>query len=246
MNAVLAVAIGVVALLYASVGHAGATGYIAVMTLFGFGPDVIRPTALVLNVLVASIASVQFFRAGHFRGGLFWPLAAASVPCALLGGAIRLPTETFEKLVGVVLIVSAIRLVRDVWQTRSDRAVSPASPLIPAILAAIGGGIGLVSGLTGVGGGVFLTPLLLALRAAPVKEVAAITAPFILVNSLAGLVGGLATGRTLPAISLPVIAAAMLGGAVGSHLGAFRLPVRVVQLLMAAVLVIASVKLCGF
>jgi uncharacterized membrane protein YfcA len=103
MNAALAVAIGAVAFLYAAVGHAGATGYIAVMTLFGIGPDVIRPTALVLNVLVASIATAQFFRAGHFRGGLFWPLAAASVPCALLGGAIRLPTETLEKLVAAVL-----------------------------------------------------------------------------------------------------------------------------------------------
>ena len=246
MNAALAVAIGVVALLYASVGHAGATGYIAVMTLFGIGPDIIRPTALVLNVLVASLASVQFFRAGHFRGGLFWPLAAASVPCALLGGTIRLPTETFEKLVGAVLVVSAIRLVRDAWPTASRRGVTPTSPPVRFFLAAIGGGIGFLSGLTGVGGGVFLTPLLLALRAAPVKEVAAITAPFILVNSLAGLAGGLTTGRPLPPVSLPVIAAAVLGGALGSHLGAFRLPVRVIQLLMAAVLVIASVKLCGF
>jgi len=245
MNAALAVAIGAVALLYAAVGHAGATGYIAVMTLFGIGPDVIRPTALVLNVLVASIATAQFFRAGHFRGGLFWPLAAASVPCALLGGAIRLPTETFEKLVAAVLFVSAIRLVRDAWPTRSRRAATPTSPPGPPVLAAIGGGIGLLSGLTGVGGGVFLTPLLLALRAAPVKEVAAITAPFILVNSLAGLAGGLATGRLLPPVDLPVIAAAVLGGALGSHLGAFRLPVRVVQLLMAAVLMIASAKLFG-
>jgi hypothetical protein len=245
MNAALPVAIGAVAFLYAAVGHAGATGYIAVMTLFGIGPDVIRPTALVLNVLVASIATAQFFRAGHFRGGLFWPLAAASVPCALLGGAIRLPTETFEKLVAAVLVVSAIRLVRDAWPTRSRRAATPTSPPVPPVLAAIGGGIGLLSGLTGVGGGVFLTPLLLTLQAAPVKEVAGITAPFILVNSLAGLAGGLATGRPLPPVSLPVIAAAVLGGVIGSHLGAFRLPVRGMQLLMAAVLAIASVKLFG-
>jgi hypothetical protein len=175
MNAALAVAIGAVALLYAAVGHAGATGYIAVMTLFGIGPGVIRPTALMLNVLVASIASVQFFRAGQFRSGLFWPLAAASVPCALLGGMLRLPTEAFEKLVGAVLVVSAIRLLYDAWPTRSRKDTTPTSPPAPPLLAAIGAGIGLLSGLTGVGGGVFLTPLLLALRAAPVREVAAIT-----------------------------------------------------------------------
>ena len=245
MNAALAVAIGAVALLYAAVGHAGATGYIAVMTLFGIGPGVIRPTALVLNVLVASIASVQFFRAGQFRSGLFWPLAAASVPCALLGGMLRLPTEAFEKLVGAVLIVSAIRLLYDAWPTRSRKDTTPTSPPAPPLLAAIGAGIGLLSGLTGVGGGVFLTPLLLALRAAPVREVAAITAPFILVNSLAGIAGGLAAGGAVPPISLPVIAAAILGGAIGSHLGAYHLPVRVIQLLMAAVLTIASVKLFG-
>jgi uncharacterized protein len=245
MNAALAVAIGAVALLYAAVGHAGATGYIAVMTLFGIVPGVIRPTALVLNVLVASIASVQFFRAGQFRSGLFWPLAAASVPGALLGGMLRLPTEAFEKLVGAVLIVSAIRLLYDAWPTRSRKDITPTSPPAPPLLAAIGAGIGLLSGLTGVGGGVFLTPILLALRAAPVREVAAITAPFILVNSLAGIAGGLAAGRAVPPISLPVIAAAILGGAIGSQLGAYHLPVRVIQLLMAAVLMIASVKLWG-
>jgi uncharacterized membrane protein YfcA len=245
MNAALAVAIGAVALLYAAVGHAGATGYIAVMTLFGIGPGVIRPTALVLNVLVASIASVQFFRAGQFRSGLFWPLAAASVPCALLGGMLLLPTGAFEKLVGAVLLVSAIRLLYDAWPKRNSKDVTPTSPPAPPLLAAIGAGIGLLSGLTGVGGGVFLTPLLLALRAAPVREVAAITAPFILVNSLAGIAGGLAAGGAVPPISLPVIAAAILGGTIGSQLGAYHLPVRGMQLLMAAVLTIASVKLFG-
>jgi hypothetical protein len=113
------------------------------------------------------------------------------------------------------------------------------------VLATLGGAIGLLSGLTGVGGGVFLTPALLALRAAPVKQIAAITAPFILVNSLAGLVGGLSAGRPLPPVSLPVVAAAVLGGAIGSQLGAFRLPVRTLRLLMAAVLAFASVKLLG-
>ncbi len=248
-SAMVPLAIGLVALLYASVGHAGATGYIAVMTLFGLEPAVIRPTALVLNVIVATIASVQFFRAGHFRSGLFWPLAVASVPCAAAGGAISLPTEAFEMLVGVVLLASALRIVRDAWRDQGDPAVDRGAAqrtlLPPAWLSVLGGAIGLLSGLTGVGGGVFLTPALLAFDAAPVKQVAAVSAPFILVNSLAGLAGGLVAGRAIPSVSLPVIAAAVIGGAVGSQLGAFRLPVSTLRWLMAAVLAVAAVKLLG-
>jgi len=245
MTAALPIAIGLIAVLYASVGHAGATGYIAVMTLLGLAPEAIRPTALVLNIVVASIASAQFLRAGHFRGDLFWPLALASVPCAMLGGTLRLPTEIFEKLVGAVLAVSAIRLVRDAWPTPTSEGVARASRPMSSILAPVGGGIGLLSGLTGVGGGVFLTPILLTLRVAPIKEVAAITAPFILVNSLAGLVGGVVAGRPLPPIGLVVVAAAITGGTIGSYLGAFHLPVRAIQFLMATVLAIASAKLFG-
>lgn len=246
MTAALPIAIGLVALLYASVGHAGATGYIAVMTLFRIEPELIRPTALVLNVLVATIATVQFVRAGHFRAGLFRPLAVASVPSALVGGSLRLSTGAFEKLVGIVLAVSAVRLVREAWSAgRATPDASPSEPPALPVMALLGGCIGLLSGLTGVGGGVFLAPVLLALGAAPVKQIAAITAPFILVNSLAGLVGGVIAGQALPPVSLPVITAAVLGGAIGAHLGAVRLPVRALQLLMAAVLAIASVKLFG-
>ena len=259
MNTALALATGLVALLYASVGHAGATGYIAVMTLFGFGPDVIRPTALVLNVLVASIATAQFARAGHFSRRLFWPLAAASVPCAAVGGAVALPTTAFEAVVGAALLASAVRILLaprrpdadDDAPPRSGTAAEPGGGADPSgttalplpALAALGAAIGLGAGLTGVGGGVFLTPVLLALRAAPVRRIAAVTAPFILVNSLAGLAGGLVAGRPLAAVSLPVVAAAAIGGAAGSFAGAFRLPVRALELVMAAVLAVASWKL---
>lgn len=249
MSLVVTVAIGLVALLYAAVGHAGATGYTAVMALAGLPPATIRPTALVLNVLVAAIATVQFARAGHFRRGLFLPLAAASVPCAALGGATTLAAGMFEALLGAVLLVSAARIVLEARGGAAGRGTedvaSPARPLPPPMVAALGGGIGLLSGLTGVGGGVFLTPVLLALHAAPVKRVAGVTAPFILVNSLAGLAGGIAAGGRLPPVSLPVVAVAALGGLVGSQLGAFRLPVPMLRLLMAAVLAVASVKLLG-
>lgn len=246
MQELLPLAIGLVALLYASVGHAGATGYIAVMTLLGMPAAVVRPTALSLNVIVATIASVQFFRAGHFRSPLFWPLAAASVPGAFVGGAITLPTATFEAVLGGVLLASAARMLLDARRPAADN-VTKTGPLPvgrpTALWTAIGGGVGLLSGLTGVGGGVFLTPALLALGAAPVKNIAAVTAPFILVNSLAGLGGGLLAGRPFPAAGLPVIAAAVLGGGIGSYVGAFHLEVRTLRLLMAAVLVFASVKL---
>jgi len=244
--AMLPWAIGLIALVYASVGHAGATGYIAVMTLLGLPAATIRPTALVLNVVVATIATVQFVRAGHFRSGLFWPLAVASVPCAFVGGAITLPTEAFEAVLGGVLLASAVRMVVEARRP-VDEGLPPAAVRPPArptaLWAALGGAIGLVSGLTGVGGGVFLTPALVALAAAPLKGIAAITAPFILVNSLAGLAGGMLAGRPFPAAGLPVIAAAVLGGAAGSYLGAFRLPAKTLRLLMAAVLAFASVKL---
>lgn len=246
MHAILPLAIGLVALLYASVGHAGATGYIAVMTLLGVPTALIRPTALSLNVIVATIASIHFFRAGHFRARLFWPLAVASVPCAFIGGTITLPMAAFEAVLGGVLLASSARMLLDARRPYSDEHAVTEPPLVgrPTILwVGIGGLIGFLSGLTGVGGGVFLTPALLALGAAPVKTIAAVTAPFILVNSLAGLGGGLLTGRPFPAAGLPVIAAAVLGGAIGSHVGAFHLPARTLRLLMAAVLAFASVKL---
>ena len=245
MNPVLTLAIGAVALLYASVGHAGATGYIAVMTLFGLDPQVIRPTALMLNVIVASIVTAQFWRAGHFRPRLFLPLAAASVPAAAAGGAANLPTAAFEAIVGVVLLFSAVRIVVEPRGEAGDADVDPtgASRFTSLFLIALGGSLGLLSGLTGVGGGVFLTPALLALLVAPVRQVAAVSAPFILVNSIAGLLGGFAAGRPLPPIGLAVIGAVVVGGAVGSQLGAFRVSPQGLRRLMGVVLVVAGLKL---
>jgi uncharacterized membrane protein YfcA len=247
----LAAAVAVVATVYASVGHAGATGYIAVMTLWGLSPEVIRPTALLLNVVVATIATVQFTRAGHFDRRLLVPLVVASVPAAALGGWLALPKAAFETLLGIVLGVAAVRIMIEALISGgglSGTAAEPA-PRLPAdtawrtaVLAVTGGVVGLLSGLTGVGGGVFLTPVLLVLRVAPVKTIAAVSAAFILVNSLAGLAGGLAAGRSVPLPGLALVVAAAAGGAIGAHLGAFRLPVTAIRLVMAAVLAIASAK----
>jgi uncharacterized membrane protein YfcA len=238
-----------VAVLYAAVGHAGATGYIAVMGLLGLAPEVIRPTALVLNLVVAAIGTAQFVRAGHFRRDLFLPLAVASVPAAAVGGAWSLPTAVFEGGLGVVLACSALRIV---GQLRGRMAacdslqaedLTAVRRLSTPLLAAVGAGLGLASGLTGVGGGVFLTPLLLALGVATTRQVAAVSVVFILVNSAAGLGGWLASGKSLVAIDPRVVAAAAVGGLVGSQLGAFQLPVRWLRVLMALVLAVASVKL---
>ncbi|MFM9023778.1 MAG: sulfite exporter TauE/SafE family protein [Planctomycetaceae bacterium] len=243
MTGWLGPAIFTIALVYASVGHAGATGYVAALTLAGLPPDVIRPTALVLNVGVATIATTQFARAGHLRRDLAVPLAVAGVPAAFLGGMLGLPPAAFEAVVGTVLAVSALGLAgRALGLER--RSVEPDSRRLgPMPLAILGAGLGLLAGLTGVGGGVFLTPALLALGAAPVREIAAASAAFILVNSLAGLGGGLVAGRSIPPVGLQVVAAALVGGAIGSQLGAFRLPVRALEGLMGLVLAVAAGKL---
>jgi len=246
----LPLAVLAVAILYAAVGHAGATGYIAVMGLLGLAPEVIRPTALVLNLVVAAIGTVQFARAGHVRRDLLLPLGLASVPAAAIGGWLALPAAAFEGLLGLVLACSAARLVLDVLGRGGTAGLVGEDPrdvrrLPIPLLAAIGACLGVASGLTGVGGGVFLTPLLLALRVATTRQVAAVSIVFILVNSAAGLAGWLAGGRSLAAIDPWVVAAAATGGLVGSQAGAFTLPVRWLRLLMALVLAVASAKLLG-
>ncbi len=233
----LAVLLLGVAILYASVGHAGASGYLAVMALAGILPEVMKPTALALNILVASLASYKFIRAGWFRWQLLVPLAVASVPLAFLGGRLQLPEVYYKPLVGGVLLVAAARLL--LTSRAEDPPTRPMS--LPAALVA-GGGIGLLSGLTGVGGGIFLSPLLLAARWADLKTTAAVSAVFILLNSVAGLLGFVTTAQ-FPA-ELPVWAvAAGVGGWIGAELGSRRLPSHRLRPLLGCVLVIAGVKL---
>ncbi len=234
----LAAAIFVVAFLYSSVGHAGASGYIAVMSLYGLAPDVIRPTALVLNILVASIGSWQFWRAGHFEARLFWPFALLSVPLAFAGGYANLPSHVFKVIVGIVLLFSAARFL--IRSTAADEAVgAPSRPLA----IAIGGGLGLLSGLTGTGGGIFLTPLLLFMRWARTKTAAAVSALFILVNSAAGLLGNLSSTKQFPPLATALAVAAIAGGSIGSYFGSQRLPHTAIKRLLALVLLIAGYKL---
>ena len=229
--------IAVVAFLYSSVGHAGASGYIAVLTLAGFAAAEIKPTALILNIMVASIGAFQFWRAGHFSWSLFWPFALLAVPAAFLGGYLHLPAAIFNPLVGVVLLFSAWRLFQ---RRREPDVVTP--PSLPIALGA-GAGIGFLSGLTGTGGGIFLTPLLLLCRWSAVRTAAAVSALFILFNSTAGLVCYLSSGRPVPSFAWVIALAAITGGTLGSNFGCTRFPVRTISLLLSAVLLIAGAKL---
>lgn len=227
-----------IAVLYSSVGHAGASGYIAWMSLLSLAPAEIRPTALALNILVASIATWQFVRAGHFHWRLFWPFVVLAIPAAFVGGTITLPTDVFKVLLGLALLVSAAHFA--LTAARPATATSP-PPLWGALTA--GGAIGLLSGLTGTGGGIFLSPLLLFMGWAGAKQAAAVVAPFVLLNSVSAVLGGLSAAPALPPYLMAALVAAGLGGLVGSRLGSTRLPASAIKRFLAAVLVIAAGKL---
>ncbi len=233
----IVLAIFVVAVLYSSVGHGGASGYLAVMALLAVSPTVTRPTALVLNLFVASIAFVQFYRAKHFDWKVFLPFAAASVPMAFVGGMIQLPTAVYKIILGVVLMLAAVRLALDLKTTREPHA----PPIWLALL--IGAVLGLVSGLVGVGGGIFLTPILLLMNWAETKKAAGISALFILVNSISGLLGNYAQVLHLPTSVWFWIGAAIIGGIIGSTLGSFRFSSITLRRVLAVGLLLAGAKL---
>jgi uncharacterized membrane protein YfcA len=236
---IIAILFFVGAALYASVGHGGASSYLAVMGLFSLAPDVMKPTALALNILVASVATFKFYRAGLFSWRIFWPFAAASVPAAFVGGAVMLPTRWYKIVVGVVLLYAAVWMFRSALRPISNETHSP--PLWAAGLAGLA--IGFLSGLTGVGGGIFLSPLLLSMGWAETRATSGVAAPFILVNSIAGLLGHIASVSQLPP-NVPVWgAAALIGGWIGASYGSKRAPVPVLRQLLSLVLVVASVKL---
>lgn len=229
------------AVLYTSVGHAGASSYLALMALFGLPPAVMRPTALVLNILAASLTSFRYVRAGLFRWRVLWPFLVGAAPFAFFGGSLQVPGEIYRPLVGAVLWISAARLL---WP-REIRAVTDPHdpPIVVGIL--IGAGVGFLSGLTGTGGGIFLSPVLLFLGWSSPKVASGVAAVFILSNSIAGLSGNLASVQALPP-SLPLFAASVLAGAlVGTTLG-IRFNAAVIVKALGVVLVVAGFKLMDF
>ena len=231
-------AIFAVALLYASVGHGGASGYLAAAAFFGIPPAEMKTTALVLNLLVSSASFYAFWREGHFESRLFWPFALGSIPFAFLGGSLQVPLKLYALLLAGTLTIAAARLLIPLKAEDAERR--PVS--LPMALGS-GAGIGLLSGLVGVGGGIFLSPLMVLMRWADVKKTAAVSALFIFVNSAAGLAGhGLRAGLDARGLA-PLAVAAFAGGLLGAKVGAGWLEERGLRRSLAVVLVLAAVKM---
>jgi uncharacterized protein len=207
------------------------------MTLFGIAPIIVRPTALVLNILVASIGTFHFWRAGYFSWKLFWPFALLSVPAAYFGGYLQPSASLLRILIGAVLLCSAARLL--VRRGDPPQTSPPSQP----VAISVGAALGFLAGLTGTGGGIFLTPALLFFRWAHIRQAAAVSALFIWVNSIAGLVGYFTKVRSIPSLGFILAAAAIIGGIIGSHFGSRRFAVPVISRCLATVLIIAGIKL---
>jgi uncharacterized protein len=223
--------------LYASVGHGGASAYLAVMGLCGMAPVEMKPIALVLNIAVSSVALIHFARAGHFHWQLFWPLALASVPAAFVGGWLQSPEAVFKFILAAALLVGAWRLLAAAPESRE----SIRHARWPALLA-IGGGIGFLSGLVGIGGGIFLTPLLVIMRWAPAKTAAALSAAFIAANSSSGIGGFMLKGGEVPGMAWVLLPCVLAGGWIGSRWGSGSAASLALRRSLAAVLVIAAAK----
>ena len=228
------------AVLYTSVGHAGASAYIALMALFGVAPAVMRPTALVLNILVATFISQRYWRIGLFRWRTLWPFLIGAIPLAFVGGAIQLPGGYYRSIVGVALLLGGARML---WPKiiNANRAFRD-PPIWAGVL--LGAAIGLLSGLTGTGGGIFLSPIILFLGWSDMRTTSGIAATFILCNSIAGLLGNITVVQSLPA-ELPLYAAAVvLGAIVGTAIGT-KIAATWIQRALGFVLIIAGIKLIG-
>jgi hypothetical protein len=242
MTLLLSALIFLAATIYTAVGHAGASGYIAVMALFGVAPAVMKPTALCLNILVATFGTWRLYNAGWIAWRALWPYLIGSIPLAFVGGAVQLPGTLYKAIVGLVLIFAGTRfLLNQRERTQTPHGPAAAPPLVWAIL--IGAAIGLLSGLTGTGGGIYLSPVLLFMGWAGARQSAGITSPFILINSIAGLAGNWVSLASLPA-ELPIYAlAALVGALLGMQLAIKWLSPATLQQILGLVLIVAGIKL---
>lgn len=228
----------VVAFLYASVGHGGASGYLALMAIFAISPLVMKPTALLLNLFVSSVSFFQFYRGGHFRWKVFWPFVSTSIPFSFLGGTMAIESNLYKKILGVLLIIPVVRFFFFPNLDPKDQK----TPNVPLSLL-IGSVIGLLSGMIGIGGGIILSPILILLKWTDQKQTAAISAAFIFVNSVAGLAGQLIKGISFTTDMFFYVVVAFVGGIAGAYFGSLKLPQTALKYVLAFVLAIASYKL---
>lgn len=229
--------IAIVAFLYASVGHGGASGYLALMVLFGTQPTLMKSSALMLNLFVSMTSFIQFYRSGYFRWKLFYPFAITSVPLSFIGARLPITDSLYKQLLAVALIIAIGRMLFQPSENEEDKPASLIGSLV------IGAVIGLLSGMLGIGGGIILSPVILLFRWAKMKETAAISALFIFVNSISGLLGLLSKGVNLSTQTISWIAVAFVGGLLGAYFGSKRFNVPTLRYILAFVLIIACVKL---
>jgi uncharacterized membrane protein YfcA len=228
----------ILAFLYASVGHGGASGYLALMAIFSFAPETMKPTALLLNLFVAGIAFYHYYKAGYFNKKLFLSFAMASIPMAFVGGMIEVDASIYKKVLAVLLIFAILKML-NVFGKESEyiKQVKLWQGL------AVGAVIGFFSGLIGIGGGIILTPIILLLHWGKMKEAAAVSALFIWVNSAAGLMGQISSGVKISSQAFILVGVALIGGFLGSYYGSRKFNNSLLRYVLAFVLIIASVKL---
>jgi uncharacterized protein len=231
--------LAIVAFLYSSVGHGGASGYLAVMAIMGIAPAMMKPSALVMNLAVSAFSFIGFYRAGHFKIKLFLPFAIASIPMAFLGGTMTLSDLIYKKILAVCILISIARML---YQFKQNDQTNRPIPVWAGLLS--GGLIGLLSGMIGIGGGIILSPLMLLMRWSNLKETAAVSALFIFVNSLSGLYGQMQKGGIHLTDNLQyAVLATIIGGLLGSYYGSQKFNVSTLRYLLTLGLTIASLKL---
>jgi len=227
-----------VAFLYAAVGLGGASGYLALMALYGVAPEEMKPTALVLNLFVSLTSFIQYYRGGYFSKKLFIPIAAASIPLAFIGGMITVEENIYKRILGILLLFPVIRFF--FFKNVDDSELKPHNTTIAVVT---GGVVGLLSGMIGIGGGIILSPILLLLHWTNQKQTAAISAAFIFVNSVAGLGGMVTQGISFTGDMMMYIIVAFTGGLLGAYLGSKKFNQNVLKYVLATVLLMASYKL---
>jgi len=231
----------VTAFLYSSIGHGGASGYLALMSLFSIAPETMKPTALLLNICVAGISFVYYYRAGHFNKKLFLYVAIASIPMAFLGGLLEVDPYIYKRILGAFLIITVLKITNVFGKAKKTQR-----PIVLWQCLLIGASIGFLSGLIGIGGGIILSPIILLLHWGSMKEAAAVSALFIWVNSIAGLTGQFTQGITLNNQAFVMVLLALLGGIAGSYFGSKKMSSHSIKYVLAVVLLMASLKLFLF